>query len=133
MMYEIPDYDQPTVDGPEVGADYLNRVYFMKYDFKQVVSVDNEYPQLTSFSLNDNYPNPFNPSTTISFTLPTVGMTKVTIFDITGREVQTLNRGVLNAGEHQFSFNASGLASGTYFYRLESQGFSEVKKMLLIK
>ncbi|NQV30934.1 MAG: T9SS type A sorting domain-containing protein [Candidatus Marinimicrobia bacterium] len=132
IMYQMADYNQPTVDPPAVPADYLNKIYFMKTSLGPV-SVDNPTVQPLDFELNNNYPNPFNPSTTIAFSIPSAGLVELTVFDITGREVATLQQGFLNSGTHEYRFNASGLASGAYFYRLESQGFQEVKKMLLIK
>jgi len=137
MMYQMPDYLQQTVTpaaGEEPGtADYLNHVYYMNYDFDPIVSIDQASTQPGDFRLNENYPNPFNPSTVISFELPASGMVTLTVFDITGRQVETMHQGVLSAGQHDFSFSGQGLASGTYFYRLDSQGFQDVKKMLLIK
>jgi len=133
MMYQMPDYDHATVSPPDVTADYLNRVYFMDYDFAPVVSVDDTQVQPASFALNDNYPNPFNPSTMISFTLPEQGLVRLSVFDIAGREVQVLQQGMMSAGQHEFTFNGADLASGAYFYRLESQGYQAVKKMLLVK
>jgi len=132
IMYEMPDYNQQTVDeDPLTFGSYLNHVYFLKTTI--AVSVDNEAVQPVSFELKENYPNPFNPSTTIEFSIPTSGMVELTVYDITGRAVQTLHQGFLTAGNHQYTFAGSGLASGAYFYALNSQGFQDVKKMLLIK
>jgi len=85
------------------------------------------------YQLHANYPNPFNPSTTIAFTLPQSGLVKLSVYDITGREVQTLQQGVMTAGDHELRFDGAGLASGSYFYRLEAEGYQAVKKMLLVK
>ena len=132
MMYQMPDYDQPTVDPPEVAADYLSKVYYMNAQLGPV-SVDQDVETPVSFSLEDNFPNPFNPSTTIGFSIPTSGLVNLKVYDIAGREVQTVHQGYLAAGEHHYTFTGAGLASGAYFYQLESQGFQQVKKMLLIK
>ena len=86
-----------------------------------------------SFILSQNYPNPFNPSTVIRFQLSVVGKVTLKVYDILGKEVATLVNGVKNAGNYSVEFNASNLTSGVYFYKLESNGFSEVKKMMLIK
>ncbi len=80
-----------------------------------------------------NFPNPFNPATTISFTLPTDSHITLTVHDITGRKVATLADNFMGAGKHSAVFNGSDLASGVYFYRLESKDFAKSGKMLLIK
>ncbi len=86
-----------------------------------------------SFALYQNYPNPFNPKTTIEFDLPEAGDVRIAIYDILGREVQNVVKRGLNYGKHYFNFNASGLASGIYFYRLEAGSFTDIKKMVLLK
>ncbi|TNE68897.1 T9SS type A sorting domain-containing protein [bacterium] len=96
-----------------------------------VSSIENEIP--TEFGLSQNYPNPFNPSTTIKFSLPKADQVSLEIYDVTGRLVQTLVNGMRNAGYHQVQFNASGLASGLYFYRLSSKQGVVTKKLMLIK
>lgn len=86
------------------------------------------------FSLSQNYPNPFNPSTQINFQIPGESKVSMQIFDVTGRLVLTLiNNESYEAGGHTVQFNASSLASGTYFYRLAAGDFVQTKKMLLIK
>jgi hypothetical protein len=86
----------------------------------------------SSFSLS-SYPNPFNPTTTLSFTLPLEGRTKIVIYDLLGREVQTLANSVFTQGEHCVSFNGSALPSGLYFARLESGQYTTTQKLLLLK
>jgi hypothetical protein len=97
-----------------------------------------------NYSLYQNYPNPFNPSTTIKFDITNnplsrgVGeargvLTRLKVFDITGREVSTLINEHLSSGTYEVSFNSGNLPSGTYFYRLETENFSQTKTMLLIK
>jgi photosystem II stability/assembly factor-like uncharacterized protein len=86
------------------------------------------------FALSQNYPNPFNPSTTIEFTLAEDSHVSLKVFDMMGREVATLINQDLRAGEpHGAIFNASRLASGMYFYRLETEKSSLVKKLMLLK
>ena len=85
------------------------------------------------YSLEQNYPNPFNPSTTIKFGIPNSGFVKVTVFDITGKEVAVLVNEQLNAGSYNYSFDASNLASGVYLYKIQANDFTAVKKMLLVK
>jgi len=86
------------------------------------------------FALGQNYPNPFNPSTNIQFTVPADGRATLKIFNALGEEVATLFDGAATAGEnHQATFDASRLASGIYFSRLEFNGRTQVKKMMLVK
>lgn len=85
------------------------------------------------FSLSQNFPNPFNPSTKINFNIEKAGMTKLTVFDLSGKEVAALVNEPLNAGSYSVSFNGISFSSGVYFYKLESENFTEVKKMTLIK
>ncbi len=85
------------------------------------------------FELYQNYPNPFNPSTTIKFALPQSANVKVTVFDIAGKEIQVLVNAFMNAGIHQVQFNANNLASGIYTYKIQSDNFVKVNKMLLVK
>lgn len=86
-----------------------------------------------SFRLYQNYPNPFNPSTEILFDLPESGNLKLDVFDMLGQEVAVLADEYKTAGSYRISFDASHLASGTYFFRLRSGSFSAVKKMILFK
>ena len=88
---------------------------------------------ITEYALHQNYPNPFNPSTSITFDLLESGVTTVKVFDLMGREVATLVNGNVNAGRHTISFDASGLPSGVYLYKLNVNGFEAQDKMLLLK
>ena len=85
------------------------------------------------YSLSQNYPNPFNPATKIDFNLPESGFTSISVFDVTGKLVQKLVNENLPAGKFSLDFNAEGLTSGIYFYRLNSGSFTETKKMILTK
>jgi hypothetical protein len=85
------------------------------------------------YALDQNYPNPFNPSTAIQFSLEKSGKTVLEIYNTLGQKVATLVNGELSAGAHRYQWNASGLASGVYFYRLQSNEFVATKKMILVK
>ncbi|MBK8982137.1 MAG: T9SS type A sorting domain-containing protein [Ignavibacteria bacterium] len=85
------------------------------------------------YSLKQNYPNPFNPSTIINFSIPKSGMIKLRIYDITGKEIAALVNEFKQAGNYSYSFNPVNLNSGIYFYKLESEGFTDIKKMTFIK
>lgn len=86
-----------------------------------------------TFSLGQNYPNPFNPVTNIRFSIPTAGAVSLSIFDITGRKVTDLINGVLNAGSHEVTWNASQFSSGVYFFTLKTAESTETRKMTLVK
>jgi hypothetical protein len=85
------------------------------------------------FFLSQNYPNPFNPVTKIKYGLPENSYVKLTVYDLLGREIKTLVNSRLQAGEYITDFNGSELSSGTYFYRLETDKFTETKKFILLK
>ncbi|MGH7601670.1 MAG: SBBP repeat-containing protein, partial [bacterium] len=86
-----------------------------------------------AFEMAQNFPNPFNPSTTIHFAMATAGKARLAIYNLRGELVHTLVDGERAAGYHRVTFNARGLASGTYFYRLESGDFISTRKMILQK
>ena len=86
-----------------------------------------------TFELAQNYPNPFNPSTVIKFQIPSAVNVSLKVFDILGNEVATLVNEVKPAGYHSVEFNAAGLASGIYLYKLQAGSFVETKKMMLVK
>ena len=85
------------------------------------------------YAMSQNYPNPFNPSTKIEYYIPRSGNVKMTVYDITGREVTVLVNENKNPGIYSVDFNASSLSSGVYFYRMVSGSFTDTKKMLVIK
>jgi hypothetical protein len=85
------------------------------------------------YTLKQNYPNPFNPTTVISYGLPKAGNVKLVVYDLLGREVKTLVNEFKSAGSYDVTFDASTLASGVYFYRIESGSFTDTKKLTLIK
>jgi hypothetical protein len=87
----------------------------------------------TTYSLSQNYPNPFNPVTRINFAIPKQGLVSLKIYDVLGREIMTLVNEVKTPGVYSVDFNGSELSSGVYFYRMESNGFSDVKKLMLVK
>lgn len=86
-----------------------------------------------NYYLGQNYPNPFNPTTNIDFSIPKAGYVKLTVFDGAGKEVSQIVNENLAAGKYSYSFNASGLASGVYFYMLKANDDVEIRKMILIK
>jgi minor extracellular serine protease Vpr len=100
---------------------------------KIVVSVTEENILPKSYALNQNYPNPFNPTTTIEFDIPEKTNVKLVVYDILGREVETLIDKELEPGKYKLNFTATNLPSGVYFYTLKTPKFTKTNKMLLIK
>lgn len=98
----------------------------------EVLQISGEMIPL-SYELKQNYPNPFNPTTHIAFSLPKPGNVKITVYNTLGEQVTELLNEQLEAGSHNIEFNAHGMASGVYFYRLETSSFTNVKKMMLLK
>jgi hypothetical protein len=86
-----------------------------------------------TFLLEQNYPNPFNPSTTIRYQLPVASEVKLEVYDVLGKKIATVVNERQSAGSYQVVWNASGLSSGTYFYRLQAGTFVETKKMIMVK
>ncbi|NUN70214.1 MAG: T9SS type A sorting domain-containing protein [Bacteroidetes bacterium] len=109
---------------PRTNADYVG---FNPNSIRRTNTVASEY------ALEQNYPNPFNPSTTVRYSIPMEGMVSVKVFNIVGQEVATLVNDVQSAGTYSVTFDASTLASGMYLYRISSGGYTQVRKMLLLK
>ncbi|KAF0140537.1 MAG: hypothetical protein FD122_2337 [Stygiobacter sp.] len=102
-----------------------------KYEYSNIVEVN--VNALNRLELAQNFPNPFNPVTTINYTLPNVSKVKLVIYDVTGREVATLVNEFQSAGKHSVNFNASRIASGVYYYRIQAGDIIQTKKMILMK
>lgn len=94
-------------------------------------TISQEVPE--SYALKQNYPNPFNPTTNIEFSNPEKEFVKLSIFNMLGKEVETLVNDVISAGTYRFDWNAANQPGGTYFYRLTSGNYHSVRKMILIK
>ena len=127
--------------------DSMNNVIILNYNLQNkeitcnfvsleemITSVAQEPSHLPErFVLNQNYPNPFNPNTTISFSLSSQLFVSLKVFDLIGREVASLISQELSAGTHSIQWNAEGLTSGVYFYRLQTDKSTEMKKLVLLK
>lgn len=85
------------------------------------------------YQLSQNYPNPFNPSTHIEFQIQRAGNVKLTVYDLLGKVVAVLVNEQLRPGSYETEWNASGYASGVYFYKLVTSDYSDTKKLILIK
>jgi hypothetical protein len=119
------------------GSDNPNNTDFITLKYSSTIGIQQITAEVPSkFSLGQNYPNPFNPETVIKFSLPAESMnTKInlSVFDISGKMVKELVNSSLTPGIYEYSFNASNLPSGTYFYKLSAGSYSETKKMILVK
>jgi hypothetical protein len=134
---DVPDFCKATFliarDGgaPHTGTYYL--LDEVTLSATGGTSVQNSEPTPVSFELGQNYPNPFNPSTTFSFSLPANSLVTLSVYDAFGREAAVVFSGEMPAGRHSRQWNASGLPSGMYFYRLKAGAFSETKRFVLLK
>ena len=97
----------------------------------KVINTSTEVP--SKYFLEQNYPNPFNPTTQIRFDIKQSSYAKLIVYDILGKEISTLVNEKLSAGSYEVNWNGSGYPSGVYFYKLITDGYSDVKKMILNK
>ena len=111
-------------NAPELGAIEVNYL-------TDVLNNEGRMPE--KISLFHNYPNPFNPLTDIIYEVPNSGNVEITIYDSIGRKIKTLVNEMKNSGTYEVRFDGSNLTSGVYFYRLQMNGNSIVKQMLLLK
>ncbi|MDD5361643.1 MAG: T9SS type A sorting domain-containing protein [Ignavibacteria bacterium] len=130
--------DSATVNGIKIANDYifagLTGSSVWRRNLSEVLGIQNGITtEPSGYYLNQNYPNPFNPSTKIEFKVLHSGNVKITVYDIMGREVQTIVNERLQPGTYETIFNGSGLNSGIYFYKMTAGGFTEVKRMVLLK
>ena len=104
----------------------VNQVTEIGADQESLLTPDN-------FNLAQNYPNPFNPVTTIQYSIPQRSSVTLKVFDVLGNEVATLVNEYREAGRYEIEFDATGLASGIYFYKLQAGNYVETKKMILMR
>jgi len=131
--YRIDSYQLQYEEGvEEQGTIYFDDLRLVnKYNVLKIADQDIVQPE--KFSLSQNYPNPFNPVTHIKFSLTETNLTTLNIYDVIGRKVQTLVNERLSPGAYEIAFDAGSLASGTYFYILNSGSHTMKKKMTLLK
>jgi hypothetical protein len=104
-----------------------------EYDPASPTGIEPEPTNPTAFALYDNYPNPFNPTTTIKYDLLKLSEVRLSVFDMLGREVVVLVNERRDAGVHEVKFDGSNLASGVYLYRLQAGDFTQTKRLLLLR
>lgn len=118
--------------GTAISTDY-NVQQALTFPMTSSTGIGNSSSIVSEYSLTQNYPNPFNPTTTINYTLPKDGNVSFKIYDMLGNEVGEYVNGFQKAGIYTVVFDGANLSSGIYYYKLETQGFSETKKMMLVK
>jgi hypothetical protein len=130
-------FSASTPTGLDHGSDI--RIAAMDICIKDVTRENDriEVPRPVAM-LNQNFPNPFNPSTTIRFTIPTAGPVNLSVYNVRGQRVNTLVNGHMEAGQREVVWNGVDsnnrtVASGVYFYKLEANGNTEVRRMVLMK
>jgi len=118
--------------GKIVGSDVTNGLFVIKLDFLTEVR-NNSQTIPEKFELEQNYPNPFNPETNVGFGISHPGLVSLKVYDALGKEVAVLVNEIKSAGRYNVAFDGSDLPSGIYFYKLETETFSNAKKMILLK
>jgi N-acetylmuramoyl-L-alanine amidase len=133
LRYRIDSYQLQYEDGVnEKGTIFFDDLRLVK-KYNVLKISDEKSPLPDKFSLSQNYPNPFNPVTQIRFSLRESNQTTLVVYDVIGREIQTLVNEKLSPGEYEVTFDAGSLSSGTYFYILHSGSQILRKKMVLVK
>ncbi|MFA5012109.1 MAG: agmatine deiminase family protein [Ignavibacteria bacterium] len=112
---------------------YTAPLGYFKFMVTTPTAINNEIGNVRQYKLYQNYPNPFNPVTKIKFEIPNSGYTSLIVYDVMGREVERLYDKKVEAGVYEVEFLGSELSSGIYFYKLTSGGFTDIKKLMLIK
>jgi photosystem II stability/assembly factor-like uncharacterized protein len=129
------EHNYSFVDRNISAGEYQYRLKQIDYDgsfeYSEIINVDVSKP--SEFSLKQNYPNPFNPSTTIQYSIPESGNVKLTVYNSLGEEVALLVNEYREAGTYKINFDAEKLSNGVYYYRLISEKYMDVKKMILLK
>ena len=136
---------QASVTSPETeGADTISAIIISADDTVSVhskavityiapTSARDNYPSAGSYFLYQNYPEPFNPSTTIQYRVPEVSFVTLKVYDVIGNEIATLVNQEKQKGSYKLEFNAASLPSGVYFYQLKAGSYLNTKKMILLR
>ena len=126
----VGDYNGSTVDLPARSVTTISTLYIE--DVSAGIEEEN-YDSPAAVSLSQNYPNPFGTSTTIEYSTADAGFVKLSVYDVSGREIKKLVEEVKPAGKYTVNIDAKGLSQGIYFYRLKTNGNSIQRKMILLK
>ncbi|NPE27310.1 T9SS type A sorting domain-containing protein [Methanococcoides sp. SA1] len=141
QINDADEQDAGTVDRMQLGTNSADDAWwgapniwtFTWIGMPVITSIDENPKVAYEFSLSDNYPNPFNPTTMINYSIPKNEKVQMFIYNTLGQKVQTLVNQKQNAGRYNVSFDASGLSSGLYFYQIKAGENIQTKKMLLVK
>ena len=106
-------------------------MHFIDSNTISISPISSEVP--TQYNIFQNYPNPFNPTTKIKFDIPKLSYVLLTVFDVTGKAVEVLVNNKLSPGSYEYVFDAGKQSSGVYFYRIQTDDYTETKRMLLVK
>ena len=123
----------PGLESPcSTGANWVNDSK-RTYTYIPITEIERLSAVIHTFSLSNNYPNPFNPTTTIKYQIPKTNLVILKVYDVLGKEVVTLVNEEKPMGKYEVKFEAKGLPSGIYFFRIQAGDFQQVKKMVLMK
>jgi len=134
-LFAIPANSYPTESGIKFNSPARSvQMIMIEGGNNYITSIDKTGSDMPcSYNLFQNYPNPFNPNTVISYQLPVMSNVTLKVYDLLGKEVANLVNDRQDAGNHSVKFNASMLSSGVYFYKLQAENYSAMKKLLLLK
>jgi len=135
-VYDTPDSTSITkICFPDsiLGYGVGNNGNIIKYVYQEPSDIQPESGKISSFYLAQNYPNPFNPSTTIKYSIPEDGFVRLAVYNMLGEEITAIVNTTQKAGSYEVNFNASGLSSGVYVYRIASANFTASKKLILLR
>ena len=113
--------------------------YNGEFEISEIIVANTQYevsvelPIASKISLSDAYPNPFNPVTALTLSMPIAGEMQVEVYNLLGQVVSTLTSGYMNAGEYQLTWDASDMSSGMYFVKAQGEGFTTTQKLMLVK
>ncbi|MBK7497597.1 MAG: T9SS type A sorting domain-containing protein [Ignavibacteriales bacterium] len=124
-------FTDKTVDAGSYTYRLMQKDFDGTFAYSQEVEVDIDLP--LDYSLDQNYPNPFNPTTTIRYAIPEDNFVSIKLYDVLGNEVITLVNEQKQAGRYEMLFNASNIASGVYYYQINSGSFTQTRKLMLMK
>jgi hypothetical protein len=123
------------IDSKLEAGNYTYRLKQFDFDgsfsYSEEVNIELVIP--LEYALEQNYPNPFNPTTTIKYSIADDGFVKLAVYNMLGEQVSTLVNNIQKAGKYEVNFNASGLSSGVYVYKIEAANYTASKKLMLMK
>lgn len=133
FVYYQPNYSANHLGDAGAMAAFQQNLWFVTYGNPITVGIGDEGILPGKFSLSQNFPNPFNPTTHISYSVVNAGTVELTLFNVLGQKVQTLMNEAKQPGDYSFELNAGNLASGVYFYKMTQQGQTLTRKLVLMK